>query len=449
MAHSVREPRSWLLWLGTFLCLTAALISAALNAFSVQWMIPDGKVQNLGIAASVVLDAWKFLTPMLVVLMWQARMRLGAISCALVGLLPFAISFTMAAMFLVITRTDGVSQRTANADARQDLRTELQRYEAQLGALGVQRPVAAVRAQLDALSVTPTIWRDSNECRLNSEYWRRACREVVRTRMELATTQAYEVAASRVSELKGELARSEIASPGNPLALLIADTTGFDGERGAMWFSLLFAAAIEIVAGLGLAFVHLTDQARWLVHQSDADKRPPSSVSLLNAGLSDRAAVHAQPSWHRVKQRKAPGLKPGYQNEQMSAVHNLDKLGFAARTKPGDHPSQLARTNGEFDRRTRGQSSRKARRDTEEASVRVFLSQLSNGPDHKTQAERLHVEYLRRADAHGWPLLNKTAFGRRATTMLGRLGYAKRKEGAVAMYYGIGLAEQAYQPILG
>jgi hypothetical protein len=84
LALSDLQPkRSWLFWLGTLICLSAAIISAALNAFAVEWLMPHGPAQILGIAASVVLDAWKVLTPVLVVLMWQARMRLGAISCGL------------------------------------------------------------------------------------------------------------------------------------------------------------------------------------------------------------------------------------------------------------------------------------------------------------------------------------------------------------------------------
>ena len=51
-----------------------------------------------------MLDAWKVLTPVLVLYMSQARMRLGAVLCGLVGFFPFAISFSMAASFSVVTR---------------------------------------------------------------------------------------------------------------------------------------------------------------------------------------------------------------------------------------------------------------------------------------------------------------------------------------------------------
>jgi hypothetical protein len=145
--------RSWLFWLRTLICLSAAVISAALNAYAVQWLLLQGIAQVLGIAASIVLDAWKVLTPILVLHMWQARMRPGAILCALVGLIPFAISFAMAASFSVVTRADATTQRSAAAESRQDLRAELQRQESQLKVLGTQRPVVAVKAELQGQAV--------------------------------------------------------------------------------------------------------------------------------------------------------------------------------------------------------------------------------------------------------------------------------------------------------
>jgi hypothetical protein len=108
--RDLQPKRSWLFWLGT--SSAAAVISAALNAYAVQWLMPHGPAQILGIGASVVLDVWKVLTPVLVLHLWQARMRFGAILCALAGLIPFAISFAMAASFSVVTRADAVTQRT-------------------------------------------------------------------------------------------------------------------------------------------------------------------------------------------------------------------------------------------------------------------------------------------------------------------------------------------------
>jgi hypothetical protein len=133
----LQPKRSWLFWLGTLICLSAAVISAALNAYAVQQLMPHGPAQILGIAASIVLDAWKVLTPVFVLFLWQGRTRVGAISCGLVGLIPFAISFSMAASFSVLTRADAVTQRTTATESRQDLRAELQRHKSQLTALGV------------------------------------------------------------------------------------------------------------------------------------------------------------------------------------------------------------------------------------------------------------------------------------------------------------------------
>jgi hypothetical protein len=56
------------------------------------------------------------------------------------------------------------------------------------------------------------------------------------------------------------------------------------------------------------------------------------------------------------------------------------------------------------------------------------------------QAAELHREYLRRARIQGWPMLNSTAFGRLMTMLVKELGFEKRKEGRVTMYYGVGIA---------
>ena len=95
--------------------------------------------------------------------------------------------------------------------------------------------------------------------------------------------------------------------------------------------------------------------------------------------------------------------------------------------------------------RARRNSATRAR---DEATVRAFLAQLSRGPGRKTQASVLHREYLRRARFQGWPMLNSTAFGLIMTELVEELGFEKRKEGAVTMYYGVGIATKPkYEPV--
>jgi hypothetical protein len=514
----LKHKRSWIFWLGTIICLSAAVISAALNAFAVQWFMPHGPAQILGIAASVVLDAWKVLTPVLVSILWQGRMRRGAILCALVGVIPFAISFLMAASFSVVTRADAVTQRTAATESRQELRAELQRQESQLKALGVQRPVAAVEAELQSQAVPPSIWRDSNECHvLNSDYWQRACRDVVRIRKELAAARSYEKSTGRIGELRLELTRTDPVSTDIPLARLITALTGFNGEIGVMWFSVAFAAAIEIVAGLGLAFVQMTNHAQWLIRQRDLMER----VSSVQLGAIDVPSSEPQSGCNSVApnqqlsfQPKAkdptlakvshdhdpvkPDVEPSLQPDpkisppgELEEHSNSVKLSLQPTqpsspvqpslpptqpsspvqpilqpSQPGSrnaadgvlsNPVQANRTpSAEHDaaqvaeNRTRhklgvvklGNPAKRNSecRSEEETTVRAFLAQLSVGPGRKTQAAELHREYLRRARVQGWPMLNSTAFGRLMTMQVKELGFEKRKEGKVTMYYGVGIA---------
>ena len=60
----------------------------------------------------------------------------------------------------------------------------------------------------------------------------------------------------------------------------------------------------------------------------------------------------------------------------------------------------------------------------------------------KTQASVLHREYLRRARVQGWPMLNSTAYGLIMTELVEELGFEKRREGKVTMYYGVGIATE-------
>jgi hypothetical protein len=502
----LHPKRSWLFWLGTLICLSAAIVSAALNAYAVQWLMPHGTARVLGIAASVALDAWKVLTPVLVLHMWQARMRLGSILCGLAGIVPFAISLAMAASFSVVTRADAVTQHSDAAVSRDGLRTGLQSQESQIKVLGVQRPVAVVDAELQSQAVPPSIWRESNECRvLNSDYWQRACRDVVRIRKELAAAKAYEKATNRVTELRHELSQSEASSTDVPIAELVTELTGFDGKKGAMWYSVVFAAAFEIVAGLGFAFVHLTNRAQWRIRQQDLVKRlssaqlgaidVPSSASDANSNsVSPRQQLSFHPESHDPTlakvgcqhdpvqlgaqpslQSKADGssaeleersnpVKPGVQpsSQQMqpssplqpgsdepsspnTADGAMSKLGQPNRTPSRGHDTtQVAENRVRHkpgvvklgNRAERNSVSRSA----EEAALRTFLVQLTVGPGLKTQAAELHREYLRRARAQGWPMLNSTAFGRLMTILLKELGFEKRKEGKVTMYFGISIA---------
>jgi hypothetical protein len=128
----VKRPRSWIYWyrLDTIICLAAIAISMALNAFTVQWLVPDGPAKALGIAASVALDAWKARAPVRVSNLYQGGMWVGATSCGLSWLIAFAISFAMAASFSVVTRDDAATQRSDAAESREGLRAEVKRQAA-------------------------------------------------------------------------------------------------------------------------------------------------------------------------------------------------------------------------------------------------------------------------------------------------------------------------------
>jgi hypothetical protein len=198
----------------------------------------------------------------------------------------------MAASFSVVTRDEAASQRSAAAESREGLRAELERHESQLKALGAQRPSAAVQAEMQGQAVSPPIWRDANECRvLKSDYWQRACRDVVRIRKGLANFLAYDTVAGRIAELRDELNKKEASSTDVPIAKLVKAITRLDANKAVMWFSVVFAAAIELVAGFGLAFVHMAHRAQLRIPQRKlAQRLSAAERSVLIAPSSGSAA---------------------------------------------------------------------------------------------------------------------------------------------------------------
>jgi hypothetical protein len=421
-------------------------------------------------------------------------------SCGLSWLIAFAISFSMAASFSVVTRDDALTQRSHAAESREGLRAELKRQVLQLQVLGAQRPVAVVQAELQAQAVPPSIWRDSHACRmLNSDYWQRACRDVVRIRKELANSLAYEKVASRIAELQGELNQKGASSTDVPIAKIL-------GEKAVMWFSVVFAAAIELVAGLGLAFVQMAHRAQWQIRQCELAQRlsaaepsvliAPSSASAAGSNslvpsttqqlgsepkakdlpTSAKGGYHDDPAQSVVQPGLQPKTKTSSSGEPDPCSNPVQPDGKPSLhptqpSSPGTvmgvspnpvHPNCPASADPEAtqvgENRVRPQrgvtkSRNRARRDSasragDEAAVRAFLGQLSRGPGRKTQASVLHREYLRRARVRGWPMLNSTAFGLIITELVAELGFEKRKEGAVTMYYGVGIATKPkYEPV--
>jgi hypothetical protein len=433
----LKPKRSPVFWLGACICLAAAVISAALDAFAVQRFLPHGTAQLFGISASLVLDAWKLLAPMLVLLLWQARMRIAAVVCGLTGFIPFMISFAMVATFSVVTRADGAMQRAATSETRQDLRTELWQQESQLKLLGVQRPAAVVQAELQSQVVPAAMWRETSDCHItNSTYWQRACRDVVRLRTELAAALAYDKAVGHVEQLRRDLARAEIVSTGMPMAQVVSTITGFDGETGSTWLSLMFAAAIEIVAGLGMAFVQLADRAQSLIRQRDLIGRlnQPQASAQISA-ISGRKNSETGPKLAPVADSlTAPQLGSSRQDGVT--------LGNPVRCRPA--PDRSRNTTGLVERRCHAEPRNpvvpiSATRSVKDTCVAAFFAQLKTDPNLGVQARQLHREFIRRAPAHGWPILTETGFGRRMTTLVKQAGFPKRKLGKVAVYTGVGL----------
>jgi hypothetical protein len=71
-------------------------------------------------------------------------------------------------------------------------------------------------------------------------------------------------------------------------------------------------------------------------------------------------------------------------------------------------------------------------------AVTAFFSLLDKGKDLRASATELYVAYNLQRVARGWPELNRTSFGRRASQAVKAAGGSKIKSGG-QIYVGVGV----------
>jgi hypothetical protein len=88
-----------------------------------------------------------------------------------------------------------------------------------------------------------------------------------------------------------------------------------------MWYSIVFAAAFEIVAGLGFAFVQMTNRAQWRIRQRDLGERllspPLGAIDLPSSapGASSNSVAPSQQLSYQPKTNDPALAKVGHHHE--------------------------------------------------------------------------------------------------------------------------------------
>jgi hypothetical protein len=123
--------------------------------------------------------------------------------------------------------------------------------------LAGHRPVAVVKAELNAAVVVGSVWQRSKHCTdITLDESRAACAEVLRLRHELATTEAADDLESKVVAGRTQLATMAVTGADmDPQATVLANLIGVDQAQIRAGIALLLAFILEVGSALGFAII--------------------------------------------------------------------------------------------------------------------------------------------------------------------------------------------------
>jgi hypothetical protein len=257
MVPVAAQSSAMLKFVGYLAAGTLAMVSLALNA-RFGWTLGASPLDRAAyVATSVAIDVFKVGLPLLAMPLWAKRHRALA-ACA------FAIWFgcvtwsaNAALGFVATTRGESVAQRIADGKARAGWEATVERAEQEMARLAHHRPVAVVKAELNAAVVVGSVWQRSKRCTdITLDESRAACAEVSRLRQELVTAEAAEGLESKVVAGRAQLATVSVAgTDADPQATALASLTGVDQVHIRAGISLLLALILEMGSALGFAII--------------------------------------------------------------------------------------------------------------------------------------------------------------------------------------------------
>jgi len=159
--------------------------------------------------------------------------------------------------FVAATRGETVAQRVADAKARSGWEATVERAEQEMARLAGHRPVAVVKAELNAAVVVGSVWQRSKHCTdITLDESRAACAEVLRLRHELATAEAADDLESKVVARRTQLATMAVTGADmDPQATVLANLIGVDQAQIRAGIALLLAFILEAGSALGFAII--------------------------------------------------------------------------------------------------------------------------------------------------------------------------------------------------
>lgn len=271
-------------------------VSAAMNwrfGFSLGRTELDGQIYG---AASAAADCLKALVPFFFFAAVRNRIWSQAAASALVWVVVTAYSMTSALGHAALNRFDSTGHRAQEAQAYQDLRTELKRAEEQSGWIPQHRPLEAVQSQIDGMKMQKA-WEWSNGCKtVSSKAERTFCQQLTALDSELASAGSAKDADARIAQLRAKIdatAGTPALSEADPQAKVLTELANafFPNvkiDNVQMALTLFVALLLEIGSGFGMYVAF----SQWRLY----DRQPmPVSPRMAQMEGSTAAAAVAVP----------------------------------------------------------------------------------------------------------------------------------------------------------
>ncbi len=272
-------------------------VSAAMNwrfGFSLGRTELDGDIYG---AASAAADCMKALVPFFFFAAVRNRVWSQAAASALVWVVVMTYSMTSALGHAALNRFDSTGHRAQEAQAYQDLRSELKRVQEQAGWIPQHRPYETVQSEIDGLKLDKA-WTWSKGCTEVTTNMRRAlCEKVTAAEAELASAASAKKADARIAELNSKIDASAgtpaVLSEADPQAKVLTELVNafFPNvkiENVQMALTLFVALLLEVGSGFGMYVAF----SQWRLY----DRMPkPVSRRMAMAEASTAAAAVAVP----------------------------------------------------------------------------------------------------------------------------------------------------------
>lgn len=294
-------------------------VSALLNfrmGFRSADTVFDGWIYGSGAAFA---DGLKALAPFVLLWGWRERDVLAVVGAGVLFVVCTAYSLTAGLGFAAQHRAAKESENVGAIEKRGDLRRQLDRAEARLSNLGVQRSPAVVSREMEVVlrggvgRGKYTVRQVSKECTRDRRSTRAACAKVIELTGELARAEEQLRLERKVGDIRKALdgvhdgGAVAMADPQAAALVRIASVATVKVQRRDVQFGLaaLMALLVEVGSGIGL-YMATTPWRRRTEKGGESERAKEKQVK---AGTDKRLGLVEQYALERLEPREGSEVK--------------------------------------------------------------------------------------------------------------------------------------------